>query len=291
MYLTEMPLEIRGELTRDLEKRSGPYISRIDKVIDEAMSLHSSSNFFEPLTYATKGGKRIRPMILMLSAESVGDSSNKTNLASVAIELLHTESIIHDDIIDAQTSRRDRVAFHVKYGYSASILTADFVFGIILDIASRYNDARISRELSLAALKMCEGEFREVRLGPGIKGMSWDDYIKVISEKTASLFRTASRLGAIVGSGSENEIDALSSYGMNLGIAYQIQDDILDWGENGNIDKSMKSNGNDYVDLERLRDEARVYSEKAKNNLNALGESESRDFLYYLADFTVMRNY
>lgn len=291
MYLIEMPLEIRGELARDLEKRSGPYISRIDKVIDEAMSLHGSSNFFEPLTYATKGGKRIRPMILMLSAESVGDSSNKTNLASVAIELLHTESIIHDDIIDAQTSRRDRVAFHVKYGYSASILTADFVFGIILDIASRYNDTRISRELSLAALKMCEGEFREVMLGPGIKGMSWDDYIKVISEKTASLFRTASRLGAIVGSGSENEIDALSSYGMNLGIAYQIQDDILDWGENGNIDKSMKSNSNDYVDLERLRDEARVYSEKAKNNLNALGESESRDFLYYLADFTVMRNY
>lgn len=286
-------MEIREELIRDLERRSDPYLARIDKAIDHVLTSHISSNFHEPITYATGGGKRIRPLILMLSAESVG-SSEGIDLASVAIELLHTESIIHDDIIDAQTSRRDRVAFHVRYGYSVSILTADFVFGIILDIASHYNDPRVSRELSSAALRMCEGEFREIRVGPKKAELSREDYLKVISEKTASLFHTAARLGAIIGGGGEAEIEALSNYGMNLGMAYQIQDDLLDWVEDASGEGSS-INGEDMnhkgITTEKLQEMARTYSARAKRELEKIGESDARSFLQYLADFTVMRDY
>ncbi|MFQ6011699.1 MAG: polyprenyl synthetase family protein [Nitrososphaerales archaeon] len=292
-------MEIQEELMRDLERRSAPYLERINGALNKVLTNHKTSNFFEPLSYATNGGKRIRPLLLMLSAEGVGlrDNSNKkTELASIAIELLHTESIIHDDIIDEQTARRDRVAFHVKYGYGTAILTADFVFGIILEIASVYNDVRVSKELSVAALTMCEGELREVRLGQEIKKLSWQSYVQVITEKTAALFRTATRLGSIIGGGNEEEIQALSNYGVNLGVAYQIQDDILDWGEDEKLTKaSMKSTDKDAVphdiNISKLKEMAEVYSRKAKRELEIIKTNPARDFLHYLADFTVLRDY
>jgi len=293
-------LEIHEELIRDLERRSTPYIVRINSALSKIMKDHNASNFFEPLSYATDGGKRIRPLLLMLSAESVGprdNSDKKTELASVAIELLHTESIIHDDIIDEQTARRDRVAFHVRYGYSTAILTADFVFGIILEIAAVYNDSRVSKELSLAALTMCEGELREVRLGQDIKKLSWQNYIQVVTEKTAALFRTATKLGSIVGGGTDEEIQTLSNYGINLGIAYQIQDDILDWGEDEKLTKASmkttdaKDDGIHDINISKLKEMAEVYSKKAKGELQKIKTSPARDFLYYLADFTVLRDY
>lgn len=293
-------MEIHEELIRDLEKRSAPYIVRINGALSKIMKDHNTSNFFEPLSYATDGGKRIRPLLLMLSAESVGprdNSDKKTELASVGIELLHTESIIHDDIIDEQTARRDRVAFHIKYGYSTAILTADFVFGIILEIAAVYNDARVSKELSLAALTMCEGELREVRFGQDIKKLTWQNYITVVTEKTAALFRTATKLGSIIGGGTDEEIQALSNYGINLGIAYQIQDDILDWGEDEELTKASmkttnaKDDGVNDVNISKLKEMADVYSKKAKGELQKIRTSPARDFLYYLADFTVLRDY
>ena len=293
-------MEIQEELIRDLEKRSAPYLVRINDALNETMKNHDTSSFFEPLSYAIDGGKRIRPLLMMLSAEGVGPRDNhgkKIELASVAIELLHTESIIHDDIIDEQTARRDRVAFHVKYGYGTAILTADFVFGIILEIASVYNDARISKELSLAALTMCEGELREVRLGQEIKKLSWQNYIHVVTEKTAALFRTATRLGSIVGGGTEEEIQALSDYGVNLGIAYQIQDDILDWGEDEKLTKASmgtsetKGDAAHNINITKLKEMAEVYSRKAKRELEKIKTSPARDFLYYLADFTVLRDH
>ena len=90
----------REELIRELEIRSESYILRFDKALIKVFDNHQWSSFHEPLLYATHGGKRIRPLILMLAAEAVGVPSTKTDLASVAVELLHTESIIHDDIID-----------------------------------------------------------------------------------------------------------------------------------------------------------------------------------------------
>ena len=283
----------REKLIKKFEIRSKSYIMKFDKAMIKVFDDHLWSSFHEPLLYATHGGKRIRPLILMLSAEAVGVPSTKTDLASVAVELLHTESIIHDDIIDEQTKRRDRDSFHKRYGNNTSILTADFVFGIILEIASRYNDSRVAKELSSASIKMCEGEQRELNMN--VRKVPWVEYLAVISEKTAALFQTSSKLGAIIGGGNEEEIDALAGFGVNLGIAYQIHDDILDWEMDRKFSNEMKfSNNNEenqHVTLTKLKEMANVYSENAKNSLDVIKESEQKEFLRDLADFTIRRDY
>tara|TARA_B100001750_G_scaffold87028_1_gene68652 strand:- start:350 stop:1222 length:873 start_codon:yes stop_codon:yes gene_type:complete len=283
----------REELIRELEIRSESYILRFDKALIKVFDNHQWSSFHEPLLYATHGGKRIRPLILMLAAEAVGVPSTKTDLASVAVELLHTESIIHDDIIDEQIKRRDRDSFHKRYGNNTSILTADFVFGIILEIASRYNDPRVAKELSLAAIKMCEGEQRELSMNS--REVPWVEYLTVISEKTAALFQTSSKLGAIIGGGNEEEIDGLAGFGVNLGIAYQIHDDILDWETDKKFSNDMNMDNeiqeNEYITLTKLKEMANVYAENAKNSLDVIKDSEQKEFLHDLADFTIRRDY
>jgi len=283
----------KEELIRELETRSEAYIMRFDKALIKVFDSHLWSSFHEPLLYATHGGKRIRPLILMLSAEAVGVPSTKTDLASVAVELLHTESIIHDDIIDEQIKRRDRDSFHKRYGNNTSILSADFVFGIILEIVSRYNDPRVAKELSLAAIKMCEGEQRELNMNA--RKVPWVEYLTVISEKTAVLFQTSSKLGAIIGGGNEEEIDGLAGFGVNLGIAYQIHDDILDWETDKKFSNEMKISDddeeNEYVTLMKLKEMANVYAENAKNSLDVIRDSEQKEFLHDLADFTIRRDY
>jgi octaprenyl-diphosphate synthase len=283
----------KEELIRELETRSEAYIMRFDKALIKVFDNHLWSSFHEPLLYATHGGKRIRPLILMLSAEAVGVPSTKTDLASVAVELLHTESIIHDDIIDEQIKRRDRDSFHKRYGNNTSILSADFVFGIILEIVSRYNDPRVAKELSLAAIKMCEGEQRELNMNA--RKVPWVEYLTVISEKTAVLFQTSSKLGAVIGGGNEEEIDGLAGFGVNLGIAYQIHDDILDWETDKKFSNEMKISDddeeNEYVTLMKLKEMANVYAENAKNSLDVIRDSEQKEFLHDLADFTIRRDY
>ena len=283
----------REELIKELEIRSESYILRFDKALVKVFDNHQWSSFHEPLLYATHGGKRIRPVLLMLAAEAVGVPSTKTDLASVAVELLHTESIIHDDIIDEQIKRRDRDSFHKRYGNNTSILTADFVFGIILEIASRYNDPRVAKELSLAAIKMCEGEQRELSMNS--REVPWVEYLTVSSEKTAALFLTSSKLGAIIGGGNEEEIDGLAGFGVNLGIAYQIHDDILDWETDRKFSNDMNRDNeiqeNEYVTLTKLKEMANVYAENAKNSLDVIKDSEQKEFLHDLADFTIRRDY
>jgi len=94
------------------------YIDKIDLVLKHELELYSSSEFFEPLQYALEGGKRIRPLILILSSESVGNCDENSYVAACAVELLHTESVIHDDIIDNEILRRRKDPFHIKYGYN-----------------------------------------------------------------------------------------------------------------------------------------------------------------------------
>ena len=265
------------------------YSKELEKKINDELMHYSWSSFYDPMRYAVEGGKLVRPLILTLASESVGNGGEDPSSAAVAVELLHTESIIHDDIIDQEISRRERMAFHVKYGYSASVLTADFVFGMILDIASRYNNHAVARELSSAAVRMCEGEFREMKIDPTNYRIGWEDYVSIISQKTASLFQTAAKIGGIIGGGTKEEVNAFSNYGLHLGIAYQIQDDILDWGEDGKITKALELNPS-FDDIpEYLKKMTRRYADKAQKNISMLKESSAKDYLLELADFTVSR--
>ena len=265
------------------------YLSKIEDTLKREVDLYSWSEFHAPLRYACDGGKRIRPLILVLSAECIKSKKVEPEayLAASAIELLHTESIIHDDIIDEENQRRGKPSFHIKYGYNSSILTADFVLGVILNISSKLKDARIINELSNAATKMSEGEMMEIRLGKEM-AITEDDYIKVLEFKTASLFEASAKIGAITGGGDEDQIHAMTSFGNLLGIAYQIHDDLIDWNnENRLFNMLVRNNGKptDFVDqMDKLY---QLYASKAKNELRKIStHSEAKRHLENLTDLT-----
>ena len=183
------------------------------------MEAYSNSEFYEPLLYSLDGGKRIRPLILVLSAECFGEADENAMSAACAVELLHTESIIHDDIIDDEMRRRQKKPFHVKYGYDTSILSGDFVLGLILSISARLDNARITDNLAKTAMLMSEGEMIEERLVSG-DDATFEDYLKTIQYKTATAFEAAAKIGAIIGGGDEWQISDITKYGRNMGIAY-----------------------------------------------------------------------
>ncbi len=272
------------------------YLSKIDEYLARELDLYSWSEFYTPLRYASEGGKRIRPLILILSAETISSNKRLTTeatedmfLASCAIELLHTESVIHDDIIDKEDYRRGKPSFHVKYGYNSSILTADFVLGIILNIITKLNNAKISAELSKAATKMSEGEMMEIKLTKDLI-LKDDDYIKVVENKTASLFEAASKIGSLLGEGTEEEISAMGNFGHLLGIAYQIHDDIMDWNNEDRLFNILVRNNKESVEfIERMENLYMSYSSKAKNELKKISDSASKKHLEHLTDLKFLQ--
>ena len=275
-----------------LVEQFSSYLLRIDDYLGRELDLYSWSEFYSPLRYASEGGKRIRPLILVLAAETVSMDDKdqikdeKVLLGSSAIELLHTESVIHDDIIDEENFRRGKPSFHVKYGYNSSILTADFVLGIILNMCSKIDNPNVSAELSRAATKMSEGEMMEIRLAkdPLLKE---DDYIKVIEYKTASLFEASSKIGAILGGGSTSDIQAMGSFGNLLGIAYQIHDDLLDWNNEERLFNILIRNNKQSSEfVERMEKLYISYSTKAKNELRKIIDSVPKKHLEHLTDLT-----
>lgn len=259
-----------------LDQYFSDYIIKIDDALNNELNRYSYTELYSHLRYACEGGKRIRPLILLLSKESVlskekyNDDETSALLASCAIELLHTESVIHDDIIDEENMRRGKPSFHIRYGYNSSILTGDFVLGIILNLCSRINNPRVSRELSKAATSMSEGEMMEIKSGVELH-IDIDQYIRVIENKTASLFKAAAKIGAILAEGNEEEISALSLYGNFLGIAYQIHDDIIDRNNEDKLFNLLfrlnKENPSFIKDMEDLY---KSFTLKAKEELDKL---------------------
>ena len=273
------------EINPLLEKYSA-YIKKINTVLDSELELYAESEFKEPLKYALDGGKRIRPIILLLASECVGEIDDNTFAAACAIEFLHTESVIHDDIIDNETIRRQKDPFHIKYGYNTSVLTGDFVLGLILNIASRINNPRVTKNLATTAMMMSEGEVIEGRLETS-EDVTFDDYLKVIEYKTATAFETASRLGAIISGGSEEEIESLADYGKNIGIAYQIRDDLLDWQNEDKLFNLLIKKSLDprdvFNDMEEL---LKKYSDRAVYSIRKIKDSQAKNNLENLVRFT-----
>ena len=264
----------------------GEYIKKIDQALDKELALYSESEFIDPLKYSLEGGKRIRPIILSLSAESIGKIDENVLSASCAVEFLHMESIIHDDIIDKETMRRQKDPFHVKYGYNTSVLTGDFVLGLILAISSRLDNARITKDLATTAMLMSEGEMIEGRLEAS-GDITFDDYLKVIEYKTATAFEVAARTGGIIANGTEEQIEALTGYGKNLGIAYQIRDDLLDWkNEEKLFNLLIKKSVDPREGFNKMEELLKEYSEKARSFLRKIPDNDAKINLEKLIKFT-----
>ncbi len=275
--------------TNPLLEKFDSYITKINQALDAELGLYADSEFIEPLKYSLEGGKRIRPIILLLSAESVGKIDENTFSAACAVEFLHTESVIHDDIIDEETLRRQRDPFHIKFGYNAAILTGDFVLGLILDISSKLNNPRITKDLATTAMLMSEGEMIEGRLETS-EDVTFDDYLKVIEYKTSTAFEVAARLGAIIGGGSEEQIEALTEYGKNIGIAYQIKDDLLDWKNEDKLFNLLIKKSNDpRIVFDKMEELLKKYSDKAKIGLRKIEDNDAKLHLEELIKFTMLR--
>ena len=274
-----------------IQERMKSYADRVDRALAKELALYAHSRFRDPLIYAVEGGKRVRPLIVMLSAEALGTTDDSVLDAAVAVELLHTESIIHDDIIDEEAVRRDRMTFHVKYGFSASLLTADFVFSMILAIAARNKDIRVADEISHAALRMSEGEYSELTIDPQVYNLSWDEYLKIVTDKTAALFETSAKLGALIAGGNDKEVSALAGYGNHLGIAYQLRDDLLDWRNKDKITAGLLKNKSESEIVGKMTAMTQTHTEEAKRQLMIFHRSNAIEFLEDLAEFTVQRKY
>ena len=292
---TDIGLSKRNQGADPVLALVGDYLSKIDNSLMSELGRYSWSEFYGPLIYACEGGKRIRPLILLLAAESTKvsnrDNSNladDTFLAASAIELLHTESVIHDDIIDQENLRRGKPSFHVKYGYNSSILTADFVLGIILNIGSKINNPTVSRELSKAAIKMSEGEMKEIEMGKN-PDIGIREYIQVLENKTASLFEASSKIGAILGGGTEDEIHSMAAFGHLLGIAYQIHDDLVDWNNEDRLFNALIRKNNTSTEVvTEMKDLYLDYSSRAKDELRKFQNSLPKSYLERLSNMTVV---
>ena len=136
---------------------------------------------------------------------------------------------------------------------------------------------------------MCEGEWSELKIDPEIYQMNWNEYISIVSNKTATLFETSAKLGAYLAKGNNKEIEALSNFGLNLGIAYQIQDDILDIKDKHKIVTALSIDGQDVIS--HLSSMSQNYAELAKNELSILEDSKYKDLLVELTEFTIVRPY
>ena len=262
------------------------YIKKIDSALDAELELYSESEFREPLKFALEGGKRIRPIILLLATECISKIDENTLAGACAIELLHTESVIHDDIIDNETKRRQKDPFHIKYGYNTSVLTGDFVLGLILNISSRLDNSRITKDLATAAMLISEGEILEGKLEES-EDATFDDYLKVMEFKTATAFEMAAKLGSIIGGGTEEQIESLAEYGKNIGIAYQIRDDLMDWkNEDKLFNLLIKKSTDPRVVFNKMEDMLKEYSQRALDSLRKIDQSEAKNNLESLVKFT-----
>ena len=174
------------------------------------------------------GGKRLRPLFLLLSADLAGYRGEKRITLAGIIEAIHTASLLHDDVVDGAEVRRGNIAAHQVWGNQIVILVGDFCYANALKLAVVQDDLRIIGALSGAITSMTEGEIIQLNrvADPGI---SLEEYYKIIASKTGALISAACRIGGILGGLSPDREDALGSFGMKTGIAFQMADDILDY--------------------------------------------------------------
>lgn len=172
------------------------------------------------------GGKRIRPRLLLLSYLVLGGTDLKyIAKPAAAVELMHTASVVHDDINDHGVVRRGRPSVNAIWGRTFALLTGDFLFTTVYELMSTYKDLNI--ELASSATALVEGETLQAS---AVKDNNFtrEIYMQIISLKTAALFRAAGSIGAKLANGTAAQIDALANFGFNIGLAFQIVDDILD---------------------------------------------------------------
>jgi len=189
------------------------------------------------------GGKRIRPAICILVAKTLGYSESDLIQLASSIELLHTATLIHDDVVDESLVRRGKESIQAKWDDAHGVLVGDFVYSKAFQLMASFDNPKIIRELANATNKISEGEVLQLSMKRQ-SNLSEEDYFNIIDRKTAELFKVSAVTAGILCKCTKPEIDSLNNFATSLGLAFQIQDDILDYfGQENLIGKKV---GKDY---------------------------------------------
>ncbi|WP_370188961.1 polyprenyl synthetase family protein [Qipengyuania sp.] len=177
------------------------------------------------------GGKRLRPMLTLAGAELVGYSGTRHHKLAAAVEFIHTATLLHDDVVDGSDLRRGKAAANIIYGNPATVLVGDFLFSRSFELMTEDGSLKVLKILSGASAIIAEGEVDQLTAQRKID-TSEQRYLHIIRAKTAALFAAASRIAAVVAECSDAQEQALDEYGRNLGVAFQLVDDALDYDSN-----------------------------------------------------------
>ncbi|SDZ99210.1 octaprenyl-diphosphate synthase [Nitrosospira multiformis] len=222
-----------------------PDMGRVDTVIRE--KLHSEVVLIRQVSeyIINSGGKRLRPALVILSAGAFGYTGQyHYNLAAI-VEFIHTATLLHDDVVDASELRRSKATANALFGNAASVLVGDFLYSRAFQMMVEVDNMRVMRVLADATNTIAEGEVLQL-LNVRDPDVDEENYLRVIRYKTAKLFEAATRLGAILGNASPAEEEAMAVYGMHLGTAFQLTDDMLDYS--GDYQETGKNLGDDLAE-------------------------------------------
>lgn len=215
----------------NFEEKYGFYKNLVEDKLLTITKKISPAGIYEPMRYILDcGGKRIRPMLLILSCEAVGGKAENALDAAVAIEILHNFTLVHDDIMDNADTRRGRETIHKKWDRDTAILAGDGLIGYAYKSLLQTNSPRIqdiAKSFTEAIIEVCEGQSYDKEFETRRK-VRPDEYIMMIDKKTSELLKCCAEIGAMIGGGTEDEIASLKLYALNIGLAFQIQDDLLD---------------------------------------------------------------
>ncbi|MFZ4572134.1 MAG: polyprenyl synthetase family protein [Bacteroidales bacterium] len=226
--------------------------SEIHEIISEAF--HTANfrfeppSLYDPIKYMMDlGGKRLRPLLTLLSCDMFGGSIQDALAPSMGLELFHNFTLLHDDIMDQAPIRRGKETVYKKWNTNSAILSGDTLFVMAYELVTKTTPALLPQVLELfndTARKVCEGQQYDMDYEK-LHDVSIPDYIQMIRLKTAVLISCSLKLGAIIASAPDEEADMIYAFGENLGLAFQLQDDYLDVF--GDVDKFGKEIGNDIV--------------------------------------------
>lgn len=216
---------------------------RVDAYLRKVATQSEPVTLYEPIRYIVSGGgKRLRSLLIMFACEAVGGKSAAALHAGAAVELLHTFTLVHDDIMDHADSRRGKQTVHKKWDENVAILAGDALLCLAYRILLRTSSSNIQSISTLfteGVLEVCEGQTYDKEFEER-DGVTVDDYLLMISKKTGALFAMSAQIGGLIGGAKNAEVRALKRYGEYIGRAFQIQDDLLDiLGNEATLGKSI----------------------------------------------------
>lgn len=224
------------------------------------------------------GGKRIRPLLTLAATALFDGDMKRAHGLAAAVEFIHTATLLHDDVVDGSEQRRGKDAANLVFGNQASVLVGDFLFSRAFQLMTADGSLDVLRILSGASAVIAEGEVMQLTTANNLD-TTMEDYISVISAKTAALFSAACEIGPVVAGADAPYVKAMHTYGHNMGIAFQIADDVLDY--NADREKLGKTIGDDFREgkmtaplilaLQKANEEERAFWQRT------VGEKEQKD--------------